>query len=257
MPVSSFDLILWAAGFLNLAILLGILLFRKRIQQFPVFTALISFSLIRSCVLFVVLTKYPNLYFAFYWSLAALDALLGFAILYESASLVFRPTGVWAQDVKATLWALLFVSIAVGLSITLAAAPVTRHPAQTYILRGKFLSATLMTELCVGMMALSVHAGLAWKTHVARICQGLGFYSAVCVVSDAVLNLRGIHGGSVLYKNFSHFRILVYNGCLIFWTASLLRKAPQAREMPEAVHKQLLLLQMRLGADLDRLRGRK
>jgi hypothetical protein len=40
-----------------------------------------------------------------YWSLAVIDTVLELGIVYEIASRVFRPVGVWAQDVRGSfLW---------------------------------------------------------------------------------------------------------------------------------------------------------
>jgi hypothetical protein len=255
MPLSSFDQCMWAAGFLGHVLLLSVIFYKKRQVEFPVFTALIAFNVLRSCLLHIVLSRHSEMYFTMYWSLAAVDGFLGFAILYESASIVFRPTGVWAQDIKGALWVILLLSVGVGVLLTWVVAPATRFGFQVPILRGKFLAATLMTELFVGIMALSARAGLAWRTHVARICQGLGFYSAFCVVTDTVLAYHGTQRDSALYQEFSHLRILFYLACLVFWIVALWLQAPEPRKMPEAVHQQLVVLQARLNADLGRLRA--
>lgn len=248
---------MWAASFLGHLTLLAVILVRKRQSEFPVFTSLVVFNIVRSCTLFVILLRFPAVYFYWYWSLAAVDALLSFAILYECASSVFRPTGSWANDTKVTLWVVLGLSLAVGLLVTAVAAPATPFWVQVPILKGKFLAALLLTELSIGMMSLSSHAGLAWRTHVARICQGLGIYSGFCVIADAIVTLDGSSRESGLYGVFSHLRILVYLACLGYWTVAFWSEAPEGREMPEAVHHQLDVLQRRLNADLERLRAWK
>lgn len=257
MPLSGFDLSVWAASFIGHLLLLVVLLARKREQQFPVFTALIAFNVLRSCLLFYVNSRHHRQYFNTYWILAAMDEVLEFAFLYESASIVFRPSGAWARDIRGALWLTLAVCVSVAVVLTITASPVIQNPIQAVILRGKFLAATLMTELFVGMMALSARVGLAWKTHVARICQGLGLYSGFCVIADTSVTYYGIRPQSHLYEDLSHARIFIYLLCLGYWIVALWLKAPDSRRMPEVMHGQVLLLQQKLEADMGRLRSWK
>lgn len=254
MHLSGFDLSVWVASFIGHLVLLGVLLVRKRQRQFPIFTALIAFNILRSCVLFYVNLLRHREYFNVYWAFAAIDAILQFAILYEGASIVFRPTGAWARDVRGALWTMLAVSMVIAVLLTALASPTTVEAVQVVILKGKFLAATLITELFVGMMALSAHVGLAWRTHVARICQGLGVYSGFCVIANTSMTYYGVQSPSTLYHDLSEIRIFIYLGCLFYWIIALWLQAPDSSRMPEVMHEQVLLLQRRLEADLVRLR---
>ena len=101
MHLTGLDFFFSAAGFLENLGLLCVLWHRRLAKKFPFFTALAILSVIRTIALYFVLrhgTK--DSYFYTYWSLAILDVALQLGIVYEIASRVFRPVGVWARDVR-------------------------------------------------------------------------------------------------------------------------------------------------------------
>ena len=58
--------------------------------------------------------------------------------------------------------------------------------------RGNLFAAALQSELFVAMMALSIDARLPWKTHVAKIAQGLGAYSLLGVLIETGHSYFGV-----------------------------------------------------------------
>lgn len=257
MSLTGFDLFVWAASFIGHLILLSVLIGKKRYNVFPAFTGLILFSLIRTPILYFLYSHHSASYFNTYWALAGIDAALGFAIVLQGASIVFRPTGAWAPDVRAALWLTIAVSVAIAGVLTYLAAPAAVAPVQIEIVKGKFLAATLMTELFVGMMTLSARVGLPWRPHVMHICTGLGIYAAFCVIVDTTISCYGIRAGSELYGNLSHARILFYLAVLTYWIVALLRNPPERGSLPPGLGRQLGALQQQLDADLVRVRALK
>ncbi len=141
--------------------------------------------LCRTIVLYCVLhyaTK--DGYFYTYWSLIVLDTMLQLCVVYEVASRVFRPLDVWADDVRSSFIWLLGLSLSVALGLTWLASPPARTWMQAFATKGNLFAAALLSELFVAMMALSINAGLPWKTHVAKIAQGLGAYSLISVLIE-------------------------------------------------------------------------
>jgi hypothetical protein len=125
---------------------------------------------------------------------------------------------------------------------------------QTFILRSRFFSAALMSELFVGMVVLSSTAGLPWKTHVARIAQGLGAYSIVCVAKDIVLNYVSLDQHLRVDTELTHLRVLTYLGCEAFWIVMLWKEAPAPRDLPPSMRDQIYSLHKRVEYDLIRIR---
>jgi hypothetical protein len=256
MQLSGFDRFLWAATFCGQVLTLFALIVRRRAGSFPAFTGFVAENIVTTVVLYFVLNHLSlSAYRHSYWSLGIMDEILQLFVFYELAVHVFCPTGVWARDVRKAFLGVVCASAVVALLLTWLAHPTTRLPIQTFILRSNFFSAALVSELFVGMMVLSATAGLPWKTHVARIAQGLGTYSIVCVAMDILVNFVALSQHRHLYTELSHLQILTYLGCEIFWIVMLWRDAPAPRELPESMRIQIYSLQKQVEYDLIKIRA--
>ena len=107
-----------------------------------------------------------------------------------------------------------------------------------------------MCEIFVGNLVLTATVGLPWKTHVARIAQGLGAYSLFGLAIDI-----GITADTTVFAALMRAQKLVWLACQIYWIVTLWREAPAPRELPEVMRAQILLLQNRVRDDLIRIRG--
>ena len=121
------------------------------------------------------------------------------------------------------------------------------------MIRGDFFSYALMSELFVGTMILSSTAGLPWRTHVARISQGMGVCSVVSAISQAGINYFGVKDLRI-YATLSQFRIVTYLLCLGYWIVSLWQEAPEPKELPQQMLSLIFTLQRRVDSDLARLK---
>lgn len=255
MRLTSIDNLLWALSFLGHWILLGVLVLRRRASFFPIFTTLIAVNILRTIVLFFTLRLASSEgYFYTYWTLAIADTGLQLAIAYELASKVFRPLGAWAPDVRQSFLAISGVSIAIAGGMTWLAAPPTRTLRLATVIRGDFFVSALMTELFVAMVALSVTLGLPWRTHVARIAQGMGVFSMYCIFTDAAHSYFGSDLVVNTYRLLSRMQIVLYLGCIAYWSVTLAKKEPEPRKMPVELHDELRRLQGRAALMLKSLR---
>jgi hypothetical protein len=255
MHPSHVELLFWGAGFSGHCVLLLVLWIRNRAGTFPFFTAFIGADVVRSITLLAVAyrgTKHE--YLVAYVSLAIIDLVLQFCVTYELASHVFRPTGTWAPDVRGGFLNLVLGGIVIAACLTCMPTPPHKTLWLSILERANLFSSALLCELFVGMIAFSVKAALPWKTHCARIAQGLGFYSLVGIVTEAGHNVVGMTRTSTLSHNLTLSRELTYLSCLAYWIVMLWRQAPAPRELTEEMRKQLLILQTSLEYDLSRLR---
>jgi len=256
MHLKGLDLLFWAGGFVGHVVLLFVLIRRERANKFPVFTSLIGTSVVRTVALFLVFKSgATSQYYHIYRILLLVDAALQFAVVYEIAAHIFRPLGSWARDVKGGLAALIFVSLAIAVGLTALAGPPTQFGVETLLNKWNFFTSACMSELFVGILALSVTAGLPWKTHVARIAQGLGVYSIFEVLIETSRNCFGLGGDNHVYFLLSHIRMLVYLGCLCFWALTLWSDEPAPRPLTDEMRAQLSVFQQRLQDDLRRVRS--
>jgi hypothetical protein len=256
MQLSGLDLFFWVAGLAGHLVLLAILMLRRRATEFPFFTSLITMYVCRTIILFFTHSHASkDAYFYTYWSLAFVDVVLQLGVVYEIASHVFRPTGTWAQDLRWSFAWLLSLSAAFALALTWLAAPATKSLQQAIAIRGNFFSSIVLSELFVGITALSVTMGLPWKTHVARIAQGLGTYSIIGFAIDGLHSYFGLSQGMQGYTTLSHFRMAAYVACLAYWIVTLAQEAPEPRGMPVEMQQQMLVLQRRVAFELAHIKG--
>jgi hypothetical protein len=257
MHLTGLDLLLWAASFAAHLGLLFVLVVRRRARSFPVFTTLIIANVGRTIALFLIQVYGTKAeYFYTFWSLAVLDVALQLGVVYEMASHVFRPSGRWAIE-AASMWWWILGSIALAAGLTWIPKPSTHFWMQILILKGGFFSAALLSELFVGMILLAATAGLPWKTHVARISQGLGVYSVVTVLTETGNTYFGLRSNAKIYDELSHARIAVYIACVIYWIIMLWRENPQSREMTDLMRRQVEALDDSAALNLESLRSRR
>jgi hypothetical protein len=258
MHLTGLDLLLWAASFFGHVALLVVLFLRRRARTFPLFTTFICANILRTISLYLIArfgTKAA--YFYTYWYLAIFDVVLQLGVVYELASGIFRPLGVWTKDIRRSFIGLGCLSVAVAAALAWLASPSTRMWMQSVMIRGNLFSAALMSELFVSMIALSVTVGLPWKTHITRIAQGLGVYSIIDVLVEAAHSYFGLGRDTRAYEALSHMRIAVYLACTLYWIIMLWREEPQSRDLPDQMRRDLLSLQERAEYRLQNLRSRR
>ncbi len=258
MHLTGLDFFFWAVSFLVNLGLLFVLWYRRRAQSFPFFTSLITLNVVRTIVLYFVLKLGTHKdYFNTYWSLALLDTALELCIVYEVASRVFRPVGVWAQDVRDSFLWMVGLSIAVALGLSWLASPPAPTWMQSFVTKGTLFAAALISELFVLMMALSISARLPWRTHAAKIAQGLGIYSLISMLIETGHSYFGVGREVHAFVFLSHIRIAAYITCVAYWTVTLWLKEQPSREMTQEMRERLFTLQRRVEYDLQGLRSRK
>ena len=101
---------------------------------------------------------------------------------------------------------------------------------ESFATKGNLFAAALQSELFVVMMALSINARLPWKTHVAKIAQGLGAYSLLSVLIETGHSYFGV-GRDTSVLILSHVRMVAYLVCVNYWIINLWRDERPARKM--------------------------
>jgi len=259
MHMTALDIVFWVAGFLGNVILFVVLIAKRRARRFPVFTSFIAFGISRAIGLFFV-TRYGSAqaYFYGYWALGILDVTLQFGVLYEAASQIFSPGGRWAPGVRRTFSWIIAASITLATALAWLSQPPAADLLGTVIMRLNFSASVLMCELFAGMIVLSVTTGLPWRTHVARIAQGLGICAIVGILIEALQSYFGFARGTGTYTFLSYFQLGTNVAAQIFWIAALAKEAPEPRALPDQLYHQLLHLNRQTDLALAYLRpGRR
>jgi hypothetical protein len=254
--LTGLDLLLWALSLLGHIVLLAVLIIRRRVAIFPIFTTWISANILRTVILYFTLRfGSSDAYFYSYWTLAIVDLTLQLAVTLELASHIFRPLGAWAPDSRRIFTALAAVSVLVASVLTWLAIPTTRTLRLAIVIRGNFFSSVILSELFVCMIALSVTMGLPWRTHVARLAQGLGVFSVFGILTEAAHSYFGTPHGNQTYRLLSRIRIEIYLCALVYWIVTLAIKEPEPRKLPEQLHQELRDLQRRAALLLRNIRA--
>lgn len=257
MSLSPFQLFVWIAGFIAEVAVLVVLFVRHRAKVFPFFTTFIACEVAFTAIeFFDYRYRSYRTYLYTNWTLGILDEVLQLFVFYEIAVHVFRPTGVWAADVRKTFLELIAACSIVSLLLSCTAHPLTHFADETFKMRSDFFSALLMSELFVISVALSVLYGLPWKTHVARIAQGLGAFSIISLAAYIAKIYIGLD------HRFRPYRVALENlinctffVCETYWIVMLWAEAPAPRELPEAMRNQIYILQRQVENDLMRIRS--
>jgi hypothetical protein len=238
MNFKTLDLFFWAAGLLGHLILLVVLYLRGNAKTFPLFTGLIASRIAQTAVLYAVYRfgTQPD-YFRVYWTFAFFDIVLQLGVLYEIASIVFRPLGAWAPDVRRKLCLLVAGSFLIASVLAWLASPPTERFGQTILVKGNLFAASLLSTLFVVVTSVSTRVGLPWRSHVLQLAQGLGIYSIATFIVEAADTYFGLPTHADDYRIFrfvEHCRIAIYLCCLGYWIVSLYRKeVPRHSITPE------------------------
>ena len=258
MRLTRLDFFFWAAGFLLNLILLFTLVYRRRFVQFPVFTAVIALGVGKTVCLYLVRSYgSKHSYFVSYWSLTLVDMLGQLGVVYELGHQVFWPLMRRATDLRVAMRWLAGVSVGAALGLACLASPAAPSWIQSLATRGNLFAATLMSELFIAMMVVSVCAGIPWKSHAGAIAQGLGGYSLVSVLIEAGHAYFGIGRNVPAFVIFSQVRMVAYLVCVLYWIAGLTSDVQPARIMTREMRANILTMQSQVSADLRSLRFRK
>jgi hypothetical protein len=249
----TLDDILWATGFVGHLVLLVVLVFRRRVRDFPIFASLIAYLTMRTIVLFLIL-RYgsAHAYKIGYWILSPGDYAFQIAVIFEMGRNVLRPTGTWVQDARMgfLFWSAVSTLIAVGLS--LAIKPPGANGLDLWSTRATVFTSLLTCGTFLAMSATADRLGLLWQNHVMALGQGLTAWSLVALLGNLVHLALGWRRDFVL---FDHVRMFVYLGALLFWIVAFW--SPERKRAPLSVEMQnyLLALHQRVQDDLERMKS--
>jgi hypothetical protein len=251
MDFTSLDDALWLGGFIGHVTLFVVLVARRRMSEFPVFTSLIAYQIAVTMVLFLV-SRYgsTHAYYVSYWTLATGDYTFQVALIFEIARNVLRPTGTWVRDARKEflLWSAVGVLVAAGLS--LGVRPPVMRGLDLYEVRATVFTSLLTCEMFLAMSTAAHRLGLLWRNHVMALGQGLTVWALVALLGNIVHLTLGWDRNFVL---LDHVRMFVYLGSLAFWSVALWLPERERVPMSPEMQDYLIALHHRVEYDLHRL----
>ena len=252
MRLPLFDAALWVAGPLVNAVLLMVLLVRRRLLQFSMLALWSAFSIVSSGMLFGASRLDPGTYAHTYWIAEAIDAVLQLAVVVQVARIVFRPL---RESIRAKRLLLTILAAAIALSaflLTLWVHPPARTLAGIVEIRGQLFTSILICSIFTIVLFFSQKLGLYWRSHVMSVGYGLTAWSVASVVLDLVHGYLG-RGGHFLAVE--HVRMFVYLSILCYWIFALWRDEPEREQLPPEMRDAILHLTDKVSYDLAKALG--
>jgi len=240
--------ILWAAGFIEHAALLTVLIMCGRWKVFPIFTAWIGFSTFRT-ILLVALYRYstPAMYGHVYWSAAFFDLALQLGVIFELARVVLKPTGTWVHDARNMFWLYGSIGAIVAAAIAYGINPSAPTTFDFWLEKGNLFAGMLTLELFAVMVFASAHLGLVGSSHVMRLAQGWAIWAIVALAAEGIYS----HYGASWHNNLPDtVRILTYQAVTIYWMITIWRPEPKRRTLSPEMQAYLQSLHTQLQSEL-------
>jgi hypothetical protein len=244
---------LWAVGFsLNFA-LAFVLVLRGRWRQFPVFTIWIVFMTARSIILFAAHQEDSNYWYTLVWTIGfGLDFALQMGVVAEIARIVLRPTGTWVSDARAYFTTASVVGILVATLFAWWIKPSTSHVREAWQMRSNLFTSMVICQLFVAMSLAANRVGLAWRSHVMAIGQGLTLWSCTMVIKDA---LQSAHSTQLLHLPLNSIGV-TYDIAIAWIIVELSRNEPERKPISSDLREYILALHKRVEYDLQRIDAR-
>ena len=175
---------IWMTGLVAHLLLLLVLVVRGRVARYPIFTALIVFYVVRSVLprMDFTHTLSQTAYLWLFWSFEIGDVVLRALVLGELIWHAFRGTQV--QPARVAAWSA--VAIAASAALAVVAGPMQSILVWSIFSKGNVAVAILSLVTLAALIFTRSRTGLAWRSHVFAICNGLAFYAIVFLVLQAM-----------------------------------------------------------------------
>ena len=217
MSLSSWQAWNWVIGFIGYALLMAVLVVRKRYRTFPWFTFLLAQEIVQTLVLFSVHRFFgPKVYSFTYWSFELLEAVVRVGVLFELARITARLLRENASDrVRALMNAIVIASaICAGLVLGM------HVPGTVLLVTGVKIS--LCSSIFSGLLILSFvlttfFEGIRTRIHSQAIAYGMFLYFSGKLVAE----LGFVFGGAGLWFKLGGYTQPLYILCLFGWSAIL------------------------------------
>ncbi len=236
----------------GLDVLLCVSMFVKgRWRDYPALLLLTSFDLLSAVALYLTdPTGYSRSYAHLYLAFDVASFLLQAWLLYEIAGNVLRPAGIWSRAAMKPLLLAGGSGAVLALIASMYLRPSGLHGPQALQLQAEVFTGLITCELVIAMMLSAKEVGLAWRSHIMAIGQGLMLYQLVTVSVQGFAAYLGPH--DPYYQSLYFLRGITYLITVGYWTVSLWREEPARKPISPAFRKYIVALHDRVQYDLGK-----
>ncbi len=218
---------LWVAPAVTFSVLTYVMVRGKLRQKYPYFFAYAIFQVLAFAIQFSTYhSSNRYAYFFAYWTLAALSVALGFCVIYEVFTEIFRPFE-GLRDLGKVLfrWAAAVLVVAAALMVLITAGASRGLDFVFGCVVALERSVRIMQCGLVLLMVLCApYLGLQWRHRVFGIGAGFGVLAAIDLIAVAVLGRLGLSAQVQYYYNIA--KMAAYNLAGVTWCIYLLRPEP-------------------------------
>lgn len=186
---------------------------RKLQKEFPLFFAFVVFQIADFAIGFLTYHRSQQLYFYAYWTLAAVGIGLGFGVLHEVFTAVFRPFADLREFGGVLFrWAAMVLAAA-ALLIAANSGSFPGWHVVAVILNGVRSVEIMQCGLVLLMLLCSAYLGLTLQHRIFGIALGFGITAAVDLIVVAVF----ANFGSRSQTFFQLSKMVAYNLSALLW----------------------------------------
>jgi hypothetical protein len=216
MHLSSWQAWNWLAGFVGYAVLMVVLVVRKRYRTFPWFTFLLAQEIVQSIILFEThRLAQPRTYYYTYMGLEIFDSLVRIGVFFELARITSR---LLRENDSARIRALM---IAVVVASLICAGVVISAPGVGDLIVTSVLKISVCTSILGGVLVFfflltTFFEGIRSRIHSQALAYGLFIY-----FSGKLLAQLGLLHGKWSWFHWQNYTAPLYIVCLFAWSVIL------------------------------------
>jgi hypothetical protein len=223
---------LWIAPVAVFVCLAAMMLRRKLHKEFPLFFAYVVFQVADFAIGFFTYHRSQQLYFYAYWTLAAVGIGLGFGVLYEVFTAVFRPLAD-LRELGGVLfrWAAMVLAAA-ALLMAANSGPFPGWRPVAVILNGVRSVEMMQCGLVLLMLLCSNYLGITLRHRIFGIALGFGIIAAVDLIVVAILTNFGLQANNLVQLG----KMVAYNLSALLWMGYVYAGAVECRSAKQLVY---------------------
>lgn len=234
----SLNAILWTAGIVAEAAVVGLLIYRRLWRTLPFFFVYNLWSLIGGAAGYAIMNLYPNAYLNTYLVETGVDSALVFCVLVELSWSIVRPFRTSLP--RHTIWGL-------GILVAVAALAIwpfsdssafASYPLQWHLLVRLQQTVSILRILFFLLLAASSQLlSIGWRDRELQVATGLGFYSIVGLTTT-VLQTHMAAGD--LYRRLDQVLVASFVCSSLYWVFCFAQKEAERREFSPQMQSMLL-----------------
>lgn len=204
---------LWIAPVPALVFLAVLMVRRKLQRELPIFFSFLILQVATFAADFYSYHHSSRAYFYSYWATAALGIVIGFAVLYEVFTAVFRPFADLREFGGVLFrWAAVVLAAAALLTAT-SSGPLPGWRVLSVILNGVRSVEIMQCGLVLLMLLCSAYLGITLRHRIFGIALGFGVTAAMDLIAVVVF----ANFGSQSQTFFQLSRMVAYNLSTLLW----------------------------------------